>query len=91
MGLNNNIPFLLRCSSHKAFREGDLDTGFIPRFHNELFAPKVVEKDDFSGHIFGALVTMLHRVNLGVSNTDSPFSKRLKTVGGKDHLLCVLF
>ena len=28
VGLNNNIPFLLRCSSHKAFREADLDTGF---------------------------------------------------------------
>ena len=76
--MNNNIPFLLRCSSHKAFREADLDTGFIPRFQAELFAPTVIEKDDYSGHIFGALVTMLHRVNLDAANTDSPFSKTFK-------------
>ncbi len=73
VGLNNNIPFLLRCASHRAFREADLDTGFIPRFHNDLFAPDAPAKDDFSGPIFGALVAMLHRVNLEAANTESPF------------------
>lgn len=31
VGLNNNIPFLLRCSSVPAFAEGDVETGFIPK------------------------------------------------------------
>ncbi len=73
VGLNNNIPFLLKCATHQAFRDADLDTGFIPKYHNDLFAPEHVAKDDFAGPIFGTLVTMLHRVNLGAADSSSPF------------------
>jgi 3-methylcrotonyl-CoA carboxylase alpha subunit len=73
VGLNNNIPFLLRCATHRAFGEADLDTGFIPRYHDELFASDAPAKDDFAGPIFGALVAMLHKVNLAAGNTESPF------------------
>ncbi|TPX65440.1 hypothetical protein CcCBS67573_g08120 [Chytriomyces confervae] len=37
VGLNTNIEFLKRLSSHPEFISGDVETGFIPKFYNDLF------------------------------------------------------
>eukprot|EP00211_Chloroparvula_japonica_P003735 CAMPEP_0119136744 /NCGR_PEP_ID=MMETSP1310-20130426/22020_1 /TAXON_ID=464262 /ORGANISM="Genus nov. species nov., Strain RCC2339" /LENGTH=694 /DNA_ID=CAMNT_0007127767 /DNA_START=13 /DNA_END=2097 /DNA_ORIENTATION=- len=43
-GLSTNIDFLKTLSSHQAFIDLDLDTGFIPRYRDELF-PEVTGTD----------------------------------------------
>jgi 3-methylcrotonyl-CoA carboxylase alpha subunit len=35
-GLKTNLPFLRRIIAHPAFAAGELDTGFIPRHHEQL-------------------------------------------------------
>jgi 3-methylcrotonyl-CoA carboxylase alpha subunit len=40
VGLKTNIEFLLRLIENKGFIEGDLDTGFIKKYHSELFPPE---------------------------------------------------
>ncbi|KAI8843527.1 carbamoyl-phosphate synthase L chain, ATP binding domain-containing protein [Chytriomyces cf. hyalinus JEL632] len=37
VGLNTNIEFLKRLSSHPEFISGDVETGFIPKFYKDLF------------------------------------------------------
>ncbi|KAI8619235.1 carbamoyl-phosphate synthase L chain, ATP binding domain-containing protein [Chytriomyces sp. MP71] len=37
VGLNTNIEFLKRLSSHPEFIAGDVETGFIPKFYDDLF------------------------------------------------------
>jgi len=38
-GLNTNISFLESLTRHQAFLDEDLDTGFIPRYKDDLFPP----------------------------------------------------
>ena len=35
-GLSTNIPFLRNVINHKAFRTGEIDTGFVEKYKNEL-------------------------------------------------------
>jgi len=39
VGLTTNIDFLNGLSTHPAFIAGEVETGFIPRYHNDLFKP----------------------------------------------------
>ncbi|GAA6058776.1 hypothetical protein JCM10212_001892 [Sporobolomyces blumeae] len=39
VGPATNLEFLTRLSENEAFRDEDLDTGFIPRHHDALFPP----------------------------------------------------
>ncbi|KAJ3075460.1 Methylcrotonoyl-CoA carboxylase subunit alpha, mitochondrial [Podochytrium sp. JEL0797] len=39
VGLNTNIEFLKRLASHQEFIDGNVETGFIPKFYNDLFPP----------------------------------------------------
>ena len=69
-GLNNNIPFLLRCSSHKAFREADLDTQFIPKYHDELFAEDVSDPvRDRQGIVLAAACAALGQTSVSLNST----------------------
>ncbi|KAL8290704.1 hypothetical protein RB600_006241 [Gaeumannomyces tritici] len=47
VGLSTNIEFLKRLCRSPAFVEGDLDTGFIERWRDDLFAPRRVEDEVF--------------------------------------------
>lgn len=38
-GLKSNRAFLARLANHPAFRTGDVDTGFIPRYADDLLPP----------------------------------------------------
>lgn len=39
VGPSTNIEFLKTLASHPAFVRGEVETGFIPRYHDELFPP----------------------------------------------------
>ncbi len=41
-GLKSNRAFLARLANHPAFRAGDVDTGFIPRYAADLAPPEAV-------------------------------------------------
>ncbi len=43
VGLTTNRRLLNRILTHPAFAAGDVDTGFIERYHDALFAPAVVD------------------------------------------------
>lgn len=47
VGLSTNIEFLKRLCRNPAFVQGDLDTGFIDRWREDLFAPRRVEDEVF--------------------------------------------
>lgn len=38
-GLPTNIEFLRKLAQHEAFASGDVDTTFIPQYHDELLPP----------------------------------------------------
>lgn len=72
VGLNNNISFLLRCSSVQAFRDGDVDTSFIPKHHDEIFPPAPPadsSEPTVTGQVLAAATVMLMR-SLSVNNPE---------------------
>ncbi|EFA78863.1 methylcrotonyl-CoA carboxylase [Heterostelium album PN500] len=46
VGLNTNISFLKRLSSHPAFQKGEVETGFIPIHRESLMAPQKAMSND---------------------------------------------
>ena len=46
-GVRTNLAFLRRIIAHPAFAEAELDTGFIPRYQNELLPPAEALSDTF--------------------------------------------
>ncbi|KAK3363266.1 carbamoyl-phosphate synthase L chain, ATP binding domain-containing protein [Lasiosphaeria hispida] len=55
VGLSTNIEFLKRlCRSH-AFIEGDVETGFIDKWRDELFRPRHVDNEVFAQAALGLL------------------------------------
>ncbi|GAB7528321.1 acetyl/propionyl/methylcrotonyl-CoA carboxylase subunit alpha [Pseudomonas sp. 3A(2025)] len=46
-GLKTNINFLRRIIGHPAFAAAELDTGFIPRYQEQLLPPAAALSDDF--------------------------------------------
>ncbi|KAM9969262.1 hypothetical protein ACTFIR_001090 [Dictyostelium discoideum] len=46
IGLNTNISFLKRLSTHPSFMAGEVETGFIPIHRDSLMAPQAPMSDD---------------------------------------------
>ncbi|WP_296259790.1 MULTISPECIES: acetyl/propionyl/methylcrotonyl-CoA carboxylase subunit alpha [unclassified Pseudomonas] len=46
-GLRTNLAFLRRIIAHPAFADAELDTGFIPRYQQDLLPPAQTLGDDF--------------------------------------------
>ncbi|OAI86400.1 acetyl/propionyl/methylcrotonyl-CoA carboxylase subunit alpha [Pseudomonas putida] len=46
-GVKTNIGFLRRILAHPAFAAAELDTGFIPRYHDDLLPPSGALSDGF--------------------------------------------
>ena len=42
MGLHNNIKFLHNCASHPSFGKGEVDTGFIQRYQEQVMPATTV-------------------------------------------------
>ena len=70
-GVTTNIEFLKNLTSCSAFREANLDTGFIEKHHNELFPE--VHYDIANDVALAALALMLERQH-NTSGDDSPWN-----------------
>lgn len=55
VGLSTNIEFLKKLCRSKAFIEGDVETGFIEKWREELFAPRHTEDEVFVQAAIGLL------------------------------------
>ncbi|KAI8957468.1 carbamoyl-phosphate synthase L chain, ATP binding domain-containing protein [Daldinia sp. FL1419] len=71
VGLSTNIEFLKRLCRSPAFIEGDVETGFIEKWKEELFNPVVVKPEVYVQAALGAFASQLketiepHGENLG--------------------------
>ncbi|KAF2966612.1 hypothetical protein GQX73_g6963 [Xylaria multiplex] len=55
VGLSTNIEFLKRLCKSAAFIEGDVETGFIEKWKNELFSPIIVKAEVYVQAALGLL------------------------------------
>ncbi|KAI0041402.1 hypothetical protein FA95DRAFT_1641898 [Auriscalpium vulgare] len=72
VGVSTNVEFLRSLAGHAAFIAGDVETGFIPKHHAELFPPAV----EPAPHVFAqaALYTVLGEHPQG-SSISSPWTR----------------
>lgn len=61
VGLSTNIEFLKRLCRSEPFIEGDVETGFIDKFREDLFKPRRVENEVFVQASLGLLNAELRR------------------------------
>ncbi|KAK3903700.1 carbamoyl-phosphate synthase L chain, ATP binding domain-containing protein [Staphylotrichum tortipilum] len=59
VGLSTNVEFLKRLCRSRAFVEGDVETGFIDQWREELFAPRVVADEVFAQAALGLLTAQM--------------------------------
>lgn len=59
VGLSTNIEFLKRICKSPAFIKGDVETGYIQKHHDELFAEEAVEPETFAQAALGLLMKEL--------------------------------
>jgi len=59
VGLSTNIEFLKKICKSPAFIRGDVETGYIQKYNDELFAPEVVEPETFAQAALGLLAKEL--------------------------------
>lgn len=59
VGLSTNIEFLKKMCMSPGFIKGEVETGYIPKHHDELFAPEVVEPETFAQAALGLLAKEL--------------------------------
>jgi 3-methylcrotonyl-CoA carboxylase alpha subunit len=55
VGLSTNIEFLKKICKSPAFIKGDVETGYIQKHHDELFAEETVEPETFAQAALGLL------------------------------------
>ncbi|MBP7066025.1 acetyl/propionyl/methylcrotonyl-CoA carboxylase subunit alpha [Ferrovibrio sp.] len=75
-GVTTNTAFLIALAGHPAFAAGDLDTGFIERFHADLIPPR--EGADATALALAALAVVLQRrreVQVAASDPWSPWAQ----------------
>ncbi|KAG7123072.1 Methylcrotonoyl-CoA carboxylase subunit alpha like protein [Verticillium longisporum] len=87
VGLSTNIEFLKRMCRSPAFIEGDVETGFIEKWKDELFAPRVITDEVFVQAALGSLTAQLASeaphggsLGFGAPNTASERSFALKVL-----------
>lgn len=61
VGLSTNIEFLKRLCRSPAFIEGDLETGFIDKWRDELFAPRHATNEVFAQAALAQLGSQIHQ------------------------------
>jgi 3-methylcrotonyl-CoA carboxylase alpha subunit len=59
VGLSTNIEFLKKICKSQDFINGDVETGYIQRHNDELFAPEIVEPESFVQAALGLLAKEL--------------------------------
>nr|CAG4638303.1 EOG090X02EP [Cyclestheria hislopi] len=77
VGLNTNVDFLIRLSSHKKFIEGDVHTDFIPQHQTELFPKTILQEHILAqavmASIFNEMKTIHENQKTGL-DPHSPFT-----------------
>ncbi|KAK0656289.1 carbamoyl-phosphate synthase L chain, ATP binding domain-containing protein [Cercophora newfieldiana] len=63
VGLSTNIEFLKKLCRSPAFIEGDVETGFIDKWRDELFSPKHTNNGVFAQAALGLLNSQITRVS----------------------------
>lgn len=86
VGLSTNIEFLKKLCRSQAFIEGDVETGFIEKWRDELFAPRHTENEVFVQAAIGLLgkelgeasekVDTLHGATLGFGEATTQNTRR---------------
>ena len=64
VGLSTNIEFLKKICESPGFIKGDVETGYILKHHDELFAPEIVEPETFAQTALGLLAKELKGASL---------------------------
>jgi len=77
VGLSTNIEFLKRLCRSKAFIEGDLETGFIDKWKDDLFAPRHVADEVFVQSALGLLGSQIANSAPSVAKRDGPHGQTL--------------
>ena len=75
VGLSTNIEFLKKICKSAAFIKGDVETGYIQKHNDELFAPEVVEPEAFAQAALGLLAKELS--SLGVPSASGPHGQSI--------------
>jgi len=76
VGLHTNVEFLLRLASHPEFIAGHVETGFIPKYRNDLLPPpSAPPKECFALASLALLLKEAERYNTFAQSNDihSPF------------------
>ncbi|RDW62137.1 hypothetical protein BP6252_11570 [Coleophoma cylindrospora] len=66
VGLSTNIEFLKKICKSPAFIKGDVETGYIQKFANELFTPEPVAPEVFAQAALGLLAKELSTKSLDI-------------------------
>ncbi|KAM7201908.1 methylcrotonoyl-CoA carboxylase alpha chain mitochondrial precursor [Naviculisporaceae sp. PSN 640] len=78
VGLSTNIEFLKRLCRSQAFIEGDLETGFIEKWRDDLFKPKHVSDEVFVQAALGMLNSQIsHSLSAPATQTNTPHGQTL--------------
>ncbi|PON24864.1 hypothetical protein TGAM01_v206372 [Trichoderma gamsii] len=86
VGLSTNVEFLKRLCASEAFIAGDVETGFIDKWREELFKPRHISNETFAQAALGVLSNQLqqaagssspHGQSLGFGNTNSTSERKL--------------
>ncbi|KAM3508785.1 hypothetical protein MY10362_000995 [Beauveria mimosiformis] len=89
VGLSTNVEFLKRLCESPAFIEGDVETGFIDKWRDELFKPRQIKGEVFAQAALGVLGFQAnepgpHGISLGFGapNTTSERKLAFKVLDG---------
>ncbi|XP_068599550.1 methylcrotonoyl-CoA carboxylase subunit alpha, mitochondrial [Brachionichthys hirsutus] len=75
VGLDTNIDFLLSLSGHPEFEAGHVTTGFIPRYHGDLFpSPKAPSGETTCQAALGLVLQEKRRTQEFTLTSTDPFS-----------------
>ncbi|KAK3372381.1 methylcrotonoyl-CoA carboxylase alpha chain mitochondrial precursor [Podospora didyma] len=75
VGLSTNIEFLKRLCRSKAFIEGDVETGFIDKWKDELFQPRHTDDEVFVQAALGLLGSQIK--SMSTMSQDGPHGETL--------------
>jgi 3-methylcrotonyl-CoA carboxylase alpha subunit len=82
VGVSTNVEFLKRLCYSPAFIEGDVETGFIDKWRDELFKPRHINDEVFAQAALGVLNLQLsgakpHGQTLGFGDASSSSERKL--------------
>ena len=101
-GLSTNVEFLKKICQSPAFVSGDVETGYIKKYHDELFPEELVEVETFAQAALGLLMrdaaskdttfhTGPHGEPIGfAANTERQFHFRKSSSDAENRLITVM-